>query len=62
MLQQSILTILLLAICVVLIAIGTLLGRGEFKIGHACRMKFDKKKHLKSAPADSTSQETTTQK
>lgn len=43
MLQQTILAVLLLAVCVALIAIGTILGRGDFRIGHACRMKAEGK-------------------
>lgn len=48
MLQQSLLAIILLGVCVALIAIGTLLGCGDFRIGHACRMKFDRKGKTKT--------------
>lgn len=39
MLKTFLLTILLLGICILLIAIGSLCGRGSFRIMHACRMR-----------------------
>ena len=41
--QQTLIAIVLLGLCVALIAIKSIFGRGQFRIGHACRMKSNKK-------------------
>lgn len=44
--QTFLLSILILGICVLLISVGALCGRGSFRIMHACRMKTGKKRRL----------------
>lgn len=52
MLLEIFLAVLLLGVCVLLIAVGSLMGRGSFKIGHACRMKTPARRKLRNTSKD----------